>query len=366
MYDATATPADKSLAVHLWEGQKLGKAPFKCVGCVDLGSMRGNCHACGQAIRYEFEIAGSDGSKFVVGSDCVAKTSDAGLTRYVDAEKKRMVKLAAKKAKRAKAIKAFEDSLSTSPRGNMTVRRLGENVEFFSPFTDREALAELKSVDGKFAKDLTASLEKWGSLFPNQLTWVHKLVVDAKTPKAPKPAAVALDDFGAIAELFKTAKANGTKYPKITFKIDGQTVKLALAGDRAKLPGSVNVTDGRPFGENTWFGRIVDGKFQPSKSATEEIVNFLKTFAADPAKVAKEYGHKNGCCCFCSKELTDARSVHEGYGPVCAKKFGLPMITLKELKKLTGEKKELDPAKLETEAKKTESEEFDTELVAPF
>jgi len=35
-------------------------------------------------------------------------------------------------------------------------------------------------------------------------------------------------------------------------------------------------------------------------------------------------GHKHGNCCFCCRDLTNAVSVHLGYGPICAEKYGLP------------------------------------------
>lgn len=42
------------------------------------------------------------------------------------------------------------------------------------------------------------------------------------------------------------------------------------------------------------------------------------------AEEAKGIGAVTGFCCFCSLELTDARSVTAGYGPTCADNNGLP------------------------------------------
>lgn len=67
-------------ATHIFEAANLGTAPFTFLGHADRG--RGNltgCAYCGTAIRHEFLIAGSDDRKFVVGSECVYKTGDAGL-----------------------------------------------------------------------------------------------------------------------------------------------------------------------------------------------------------------------------------------------------------------------------------------------
>ena len=46
--------------------------------------------------------------------------------------------------------------------------------------------------------------------------------------------------------------------------------------------------------------------------------------AADPAAAAKAYGALMGRCSFCDTAITDEGSVEVGYGPVCAKRFGLP------------------------------------------
>jgi hypothetical protein len=42
------------------------------------------------------------------------------------------------------------------------------------------------------------------------------------------------------------------------------------------------------------------------------------------AEEAAAFGHSTGECVFCSRELEDDRSVTVGYGPVCAKRYGLP------------------------------------------
>jgi hypothetical protein len=42
------------------------------------------------------------------------------------------------------------------------------------------------------------------------------------------------------------------------------------------------------------------------------------------AEQAAEFGHAYGVCVFCTRELTDERSVVVGYGPVCAKHNDLP------------------------------------------
>ena len=76
-----------------------------------------------------------------------------------------------------------------------------------------------------------------------------------------------------------------------------------------------------------WFGRILrDGTFEPSRKndAPAELLPALRDFAAKPAQVAAAHGRLTGRCCFCNSGLDDPRSTAEGYGPTCAKHFGLP------------------------------------------
>jgi len=115
------------------------------------------------------------------------------------------------------------------------------------------------------------------------------------------------------------------KFPKITFGKGDDVVRFQRAGDRAKVPGSINVTDGKPFGENQWFGRIErDGTFKPSRKCTPEVHKLVQDFAADPGGEATKSAKATGNCVFCFKELEVERSRVAGYGPTCAKNYGLP------------------------------------------
>lgn len=132
-------------------------------------------------------------------------------------------------------------------------------------------------------------------------------------------------DASRIVTMLAGAREKGLKFPKIRLQVNGQQVCFSLAGDRAKQPGSINVTDGGSYGDNKWFGRItVDGTFTPSSSCRDDVKALVLAFAADPAKVAAEYGHLTGNCSFCQRALSDERSTEVGYGPVCADRFELP------------------------------------------
>lgn len=100
--------------IHCFEKAGLGLAPFRCVGLFSLPSPSlagenptaynnamalmprgvgvGSCQYCGTGIMHNFLVQSSDGRRFVVGSDCVARTGDAGLVKQVRAERLKVVR----------------------------------------------------------------------------------------------------------------------------------------------------------------------------------------------------------------------------------------------------------------------------------
>ena len=172
-----------------------------------------------------------------------------------------------------------------------------------------------------FVMSVLGQFERQGSLSQPQWDAIARIADDIRNPK-PK---VVLD-FAAIIALF-TAAADHLKYPKVRLALrDLSEIVLSRAGQRARQPGTINVTNGGRFGEpdNRWFGRIgTDGAFQRARDCTDEVAELLVRFSGDPAGVATAYGKLTGNCCFCGRSLSDARSTDMGYGPVCARNFGL-------------------------------------------
>jgi hypothetical protein len=111
-------------ALHAFEKAGLGTAPFYCVGMCEIPSPSlaaanptayrmaladlprdlscGSCAYCGMGIKYNFIVKGATGRRFVVGSECVNRTGDAGLVKTVKAERSRIAK-EKREARNAKA-----------------------------------------------------------------------------------------------------------------------------------------------------------------------------------------------------------------------------------------------------------------------
>lgn len=126
-------------------------------------------------------------------------------------------------------------------------------------------------------------------------------------------------------EMFRRAVSAGLSRPTIKL-ID---FSMAMAGNYSNYQGQIHVTNGLAFGapDNLWYGRIKDGFFYTSTKCTPEVVERMKRWDADPMSLVREaiaYAHNTGVCGFCGLELTDARSVTVGYGPICATNWSLP------------------------------------------
>jgi hypothetical protein len=176
--------------------------------------------------------------------------------------------------------------------------------------------------DLDFARSLVTNFNKYGRLSGKQLHFVEQIISRAENPAVAQPTIQM--SVAAIQEMFIRAAQN-LKRIKVTLKDStGQKVVFKMAGPMSKYAGQIMISDGGAFGAALFFGRIQeDGVFVPTSKATPTVVSLIKEFAADPEDTAGKYGRLTGSCCFCTKPLDDQRSLTVGYGPVCAKRFGL-------------------------------------------
>lgn len=190
-----------------------------------------------------------------------------------------------------------------------------------SSLSDVEVIMALKNRKDDFGSNLYWAGQR-GQWSRDQEAWAHKLAMEIVHP-APTPSAN-IGSMTGLIDLFNLAKAK-LKYPKIRViaKLSGEMC-LSMAGPKSKYCGSIMVTDGTGFG-GRYYGRIdQDGNFSGTSITPNGLIPFLAAMAADPVTVARDYGKLTGNCCFCQKRLDDERSTEMGYGPVCAKTYGLP------------------------------------------
>lgn len=226
-----------------------------------------------------------------------------------------------------------------------TVIRSGRELTIHTPHSDSQAhMFCLQAVGNDFAQSLAHKyrmhIQRGWKFSAKQLAWMHVVgfenspagVAERERQRAERERARLADadvvNVAGIMRLFRSAKEHGLKKPGINIAADPDNVlrlRLATRGSRA---GHIHIA--RPGWDNAWYGTIhPDGTLDLRKSAPEWARTLVLEFAADPVTVAARYGKLTNRCSFCSRELTDARSVAVGYGPVCADHFGLPWGTEK-------------------------------------
>ncbi|MFW5899342.1 MAG: DUF6011 domain-containing protein [Jiangellaceae bacterium] len=181
-----------------------------------------------------------------------------------------------------------------------------------------------------FASDFLHSCEvrstRGQALSPKQGACLIRLANQASGKAEP---AQEVGNVRGVIALFDRAAA-GLKRPALVLTVEGiGSVRLYIAGERSRYCGQIMlVAKDRAEG---YLGRIDrEGRFHAGRGIAnpgpevEALVPFLRRLAASPEQVAAEYGKRTGACCFCSRKLTDERSVGVGYGPICADNWGLP------------------------------------------
>jgi Family of unknown function (DUF6011) len=137
------------------------------------------------------------------------------------------------------------------------------------------------------------------------------------TANAPQ-AVAAVVDMSSVVAFLAMARERGLKAPHVHFLDSAQReITLKLAKETSANQGAVYV-----MVNGQYVGKITAERVAVGLSAS--LVDTLTAIAADPATAAKAYAALHGRCSFCNLHLTDAGSVEVGYGPVCAKHYGLP------------------------------------------
>jgi hypothetical protein len=120
--------------------------------------------------------------------------------------------------------------------------------------------------DKKSAQSLIKQFDKNCQLSDRQWPWVAVLADRIECAGAPDftKETVQIGEFQGVIALFDKAKEH-LKYPKITLALGteeeikaglGKPVQLSVAGPASKYAGMVCVTDGKPFGQNKWYGPV--------------------------------------------------------------------------------------------------------------
>lgn len=158
---------------------------------------------------------------------------------------------------------------------------------------------------------------------PKQLFYVDKFIAEGEAARDKNKAAMAINNhprkFPNIAKLLLYSKQVASlAYPKITYQLAKEAPQITLYYNnnhgciQAKVAGKLVATIKANGQEDMRW---------PIKDA---YLAMLETIEKDPIAAATLSGKLTSCCSFCSRELSDERSVIHGYGPTCAEHWGLP------------------------------------------
>jgi hypothetical protein len=127
-------------------------------------------------------------------------------------------------------------------------------------------------------------------------------------------------------------RANGRlKKTKITLETDsGNILSMTVCpetkrdGTPTANPLAIYLKNGGEWNAD-YLGQIrTTGALALRGNASADYVRLLDDLSEDPVAAIARHGHKTGRCCMCNAKLKTHESTTHGYGPVCAKNFGLP------------------------------------------
>ena len=218
------------------------------------------------------------------------------------------------------------------------IQRKEENV---AEFGQREpaALEWLKSATGDFAASLLEQVGKRGDLSPKQLQRVYESIAREEdwAKQREQKATQTQINMTDLLDRFALALKAGIKRPKV----NTGDLLFSLAPASGKNAGHVYVKgDKDDWGERPYLGKITpEGKFFAGRGVEDDVKQRIAEVGADVVTAAKAHGAQHNNCCFCSRDLTTNESVSNGYGPICAKRYGLPWTVTEEFKQAKAELK---------------------------
>lgn len=299
---AAAAPVYTPRPVHPFQRLGLGKAPFTCVAVDDAGSRDEHCQFCTTAIRYVYHIRGADGSQFQVGSECVKQTGGevAGFETFNRQMNARVRQLQGEARKAREASKAQAAAQAWREEHAAEVAYMQKRAD---------------SGNG-FYQYLLSTLERFGSLYDSKLASVR----GDMAREVARPAAAPVVNLEPVHAAFAKAAAAGVHRP--TLRLAGFVFNLAPS--TGNNPGAIYVKQRMPAGDmpGAYLGKVLGGKFFASRECDAAAQAEVVAVSQDPKAAAVAYGKTFGRCSVCNRELTDAESVANGIGPVCAAKYG--------------------------------------------
>ena len=223
------------------------------------------------------------------------------------------------------------------------IRRKQENVAEFGK-REPAALEYLANAKGDFYESLMEQVKKKGDLSPKQLQRVYEAIAREEdwAKQREQKATQTQINMGDLLDRFALALKAGIKRPKV----NTGDLLFSLAPAHGNNAGHVYVKGEKDaYGYRDYLGKITpEGKFFAGRGVEDDVKQRIAEVGADVVTAAKAHGAQHNNCCFCSRDLTTNESVSNGYGPICAERYGLPWVVTEEFKKAKAALKEANTA----------------------
>ena len=197
------TDQNTTTDIHVFEAAGLGMAPFKFLYVWTMPSVslleanpeaynnamasgnfkgKGSCQYCFHYIVNHYVLESADGKVFAVGSECILKAGDFGLSSAVKA---------AKKAKNAEIRKTKKASKNAERQAKWTKEAAEKLANWISENDTQYVLdfLEANAETSNFFAGLLFNLKKWGSMSEAQVACVDREIAK-RALVASRPATI--------------------------------------------------------------------------------------------------------------------------------------------------------------------------------
>jgi Family of unknown function (DUF6011) len=186
-----------------------------------------------------------------------------------------------------------------------------------------------------YPAEMLAAISAYGKLSPAQLTGVQNCIArdaqrqaDRAAQQAQRRADAPPVDVSKIEKAFAHARRIELERKPNARGVWNRPLKLRAEGDL-----DITVEPGKVGGkwENTLFvqafdgrklGMVQDGKFLAKFECTKVETDAVIKACSDPHAAVKAWCQAYSECQVCGRTLTNAKSIEESMGPVCAAKYG--------------------------------------------
>lgn len=168
--------------------------------------------------------------------------------------------------------------------------------------------------DDKALLDYIAGVQAAGLPLTQRLV---SQAIDALKASPWKPRPVAASE---MPPMVTTNEVDLSAVPAGKYGVPGSDTRLKVSIQKPTTGtwrGWTFVSDAAEYG----YGRKY-GSAKPGQHYRGDIVEALRTIAADPRAAMAEYGRLTNHCGRCGRKLEDEVSVAQGIGPVCITKMG--------------------------------------------